>query len=147
MEKLIVIIACFIFSFQTFAQETTDSSAIHITLENIKNKKGLIAINLFQKKDGFPSDYKKANANYTFEIDTIPKTLILENIAIGTYAVSVLHDENSNYKLDTNFFRKPKEGYAVSNNARPGKFGPPKFEKALFTHSTEGTKMVLTIRY
>ncbi|MEH6580342.1 MAG: DUF2141 domain-containing protein [Halioglobus sp.] len=50
----------------------------------------------------------------------------------GQYAISIYHDSNDNGELDTNFIGIPKEPVALSNNARP-KFGPPKYEDAVFT--------------
>ncbi len=54
-----------------------------------------------------------------------------KNIPKGEYAVSFVHDENDNKKMDTNFFGIPKEDYGCSNNAR-GFMGPPKYEDAKF---------------
>jgi uncharacterized protein (DUF2141 family) len=39
-----------------------------------------------------------------------------EGIPSGTYALVVLHDENMNGKLDTNWLGVPKEGYGFSND-------------------------------
>jgi len=129
------------------SQETQDLTSIVITIENIKNQKGNIAINIFTAKDGFPSDFKKAYLNRRFSLDSVQNEFIIENIPPGEYAVAIMHDENANDKLDKNFFRMPKEGYAVSNNAKPGKFGPPKFEAALFTHGNTDTHLNLTMLY
>ena len=54
----------------------------------------------------------------------------------GEYAVSIFHDRNNNGELDTNFIGMPKEPIAMSNNARP-KFGPPKYEDAVFSVGDE----------
>ena len=53
------------------------------------------------------------------------------DLAPGKYAISIIHDENNNDKLDTNFIGIPKEGFGFSNNPRI-MFGPPSFEKASF---------------
>ncbi|MDR2086592.1 MAG: DUF2141 domain-containing protein, partial [Dysgonamonadaceae bacterium] len=47
--------------------------------------------------------------------------------AHGDYAVSIFHDENDNYKLDTGMFGIPVEKTGFSNNAK-GVMGPPKFK-------------------
>ena len=46
----------------------------------------------------------------------------------GDYAVSVIHDENNNAKLDT-FAGIPREGFGFSRNPAI-RFGPPKFSAA-----------------
>lgn len=48
----------------------------------------------------------------------------------GWYAVSVVHDQNNNAKLDKNFFGLPKEPYGFSNN--PNSLGKPSFEEVKF---------------
>ena len=97
-----------------------------VKITNIKTSEGEIAVALYNAEKKFmKSSYKtktgKAVAG-TVEI-------IFENIPQGQYALSVMHDENENEKLDTNLFGIPKEGFGFSNNAM-GKFGPPSFEKA-----------------
>jgi len=42
-----------------------------------------------------------------------------EDIPPGTYALVVIHDENMNGKLDTNWVGIPKEGYGFSNDVKP----------------------------
>jgi uncharacterized protein (DUF2141 family) len=46
-----------------------------------------------------------------------PETVLeVHNLPAGEYAVVVLHDENSNKKLDRNWLGKPKEQWGMSNN-------------------------------
>lgn len=42
--------------------------------------------------------------------------LQFEHVPPGRYAIAVLHDENSNHRLDRNFFGVPKEGFGFANN-------------------------------
>jgi len=60
-----------------------------------------------------------------------------ENVSAGTYAISVMHDENDNQKLDKNFFGVPTEGYGVSNNHTHA-MSSPTWEESKFT--VEGGK-------
>jgi uncharacterized protein (DUF2141 family) len=57
--------------------------------------------------------------------------VIFKDIPKGEYAVSFVHDENDNKKMDTNFIGIPKEDFGCSNNAT-GVMGPPKYEDAKF---------------
>ncbi|KGB52946.1 hypothetical protein FG91_03124 [Sphingopyxis sp. LC81] len=50
--------------------------------------------------------------------------------ATGTYAIAVVHDENSNNKMDTAIFL-PKEGFGFSRNPTIT-VGPPSFKSASF---------------
>ena len=59
----------------------------------------------------------------------------------GVYAVQVMHDENDNDKLDTNFLGIPSEGYGFSNN--PQVMRRATFEEARFELKADAT---ITIR-
>ncbi len=53
------------------------------------------------------------------------------DIKPGTYAIAVIHDENRNGELDSNFFGIPTEGYGFSSGAEVTK-SSPSFSDALF---------------
>ena len=63
----------------------------------------------------------------------------------GHYAISVLHDENSNLKADF-MLGMPREGFGFSRNAKV-RFGPPKFSAASFPVGAGGTSQSLTMKY
>jgi len=108
------------------------AGSIQIKVSGLKNKNGQLGILVFITKDGFPSDWKKAFKQVLIPITGSSAEYTFTDLPYGKYAVSVMHDENMNKKLDTNFIGIPKEGYGVSNNVT-GSMGPPKFEDAAFT--------------
>ena len=59
-------------------------------------------------------------------------------IPAGTYAVTVLHDENSDSKMDFNWMGMPTKGYGFSNDAKATLL-PPSFDTASFGYNGEGT--------
>jgi len=63
----------------------------------------------------------------------------------GSYALSIIHDENGNGKLDT-FVKIPREGFGFSGNP-PIRFGPPRFDEALFNLSAERNLQEVRVRY
>jgi uncharacterized protein (DUF2141 family) len=63
---------------------------------------------------------------------------IFTNVPDGTYALFVIHDANSNGKMDTNFLGIPKEGYGASMNKLPFA-AAPKFEANKFIVSGNST--------
>jgi uncharacterized protein (DUF2141 family) len=71
--------------------------------------------------------------------------LHFRNLAGGTYALAIVHDENANGQLDT-FVKIPREGYGFSRNA-PVRFGPPKFGEASFTLTPGRNIQVIRMRY
>lgn len=61
----------------------------------------------------------------------------------GWYAVSVVHDENHNLKLDTNFLGIPTEAFGFSNN--PGGLGKPSFEAVKFELSSAHQEIEISV--
>jgi len=69
-----------------------------------------------------------------------------EDIAPGTYALAVVHDENMNGKLDTNWLGIPTEGYGFSNDAK-AMLGPPSFSAASFTYDGQDMELTISLHY
>ena len=63
----------------------------------------------------------------------------------GDYAVAVIHDENSNDKLDT-FAGIPREGFGFSRNP-PIRFGAPRFAAARFALTVMPKQQQIRMRY
>ena len=113
--------------FIIFLSPTTLLAHGTIIITNVEHGDGYIDVKIYDNKESFLKEdlaieniRKKANKGETI----IPLSKIHE----GRIAVVVYHDEDSNNKLKTGFFWRPKEGFAFSNNYQPK--GPPKFTKA-----------------
>jgi len=63
----------------------------------------------------------------------------------GAYALSLIHDENGNGRLDTRL-GIPREGFGFSNNPHIW-FGPPSFSAARFMIPAGGTALNVTVKY
>ena len=66
------------------------------------------------------------------------------DLAPGTYAVMVMHDENGNGRLDTNAIGMPLEGYGFSRNLQMMR--KPTFQEAAFDLPAEGMRLSVTMR-
>jgi uncharacterized protein (DUF2141 family) len=119
---------------------SSPSGTLVLEIPNLRSTRGQIAILLFQKADGFPKVTDKAVGKWKFPAST---TIVLPNITPGKYALTVLHDENKNARMDVNAVGIPQEGYGFSNNPK-SKFGAPSFEEAAFTFN--GSAATLSIR-
>ena len=98
-----------------------------IIIENVEHNEGYIDVKIYTDKSNFLKE--ELAAEKVRKKATKGKTVIpLSKIHEGEIAVVVYHDEDSNNKLKTGFFWRPKEGFAFSNNYTPK--GPPKFKKA-----------------
>ena len=102
-----------------------------VEVTNIKNKHGKIAIGLYNKDDNTFANLEKYYKAIFIEIDSKRVIYTFKNIPNGTYAVSIMHDENENNKLDKNILGIPKEGYGFSNNVKPA-FRSANFKEAKF---------------
>lgn len=76
-------------------------------------------------------------------INNLSSSVSLE-LPAGEYSAVVYHDMNTNGKLDTNFFGKPKEPYGFSNNAR-NSFGIPSFEESRFVVGSGVTQLTIHV--
>ena len=110
------------------------TATLTIKVVGARNAKGKIGATLFQDANGFPDNISNAIRQETVEIDpaTLTAQVVFSGVPQGIYAVSVLHDENLNGKLDKNFMGIPKEGYGASNNP-PKKRRAPTFDEAKFS--------------
>lgn len=130
MKKIILILVLFFASFAILNAQESVAPTFNLTIEisGFNTNKGQVLIGLYNTKEGFLKQHFKegmakiANQKATFLFTNLPK---------GEYAVSVLHDENNNNKMDTNFLGIPKEDYGCSNNAK-GFMGPPSYKDAKF---------------
>jgi len=104
---------------------------VNVEISDINDPKGLMSIGLYSSKKGFPDKGKEYKGK---DVEVTGQTLVytFKDVPIGTYAIAIIHDTNSNGKLDKNFLGIPKEGYAFSNNVF-GVLGlPPSFKDASF---------------
>jgi len=119
---------------------------ITVNITDINKPDGLLGVSLYNSKKGFPGKHELAFANELKKITSTEDKVVFKNIPYGTYAVSIIHDANSNGKLDTNFFGIPKEGVGVSNNPKIG-MGGPKFKDSEFTLETKQLDLTIPMRY
>ncbi len=117
---------------------------LDVGFEQVRSTKGLLRVCLTSDPDNFPNCVDDRNAT-TRSVPAGTNALRFDGLPRGGYAVAVIHDENSNGKLDT-FAGIPKEGYGFSRNA-PIRFGPPKFTAARFTIDGDTERQQVKLRY
>lgn len=100
----------------------------------VKANKGQVVASIFNTADHFLKSPLRTrtqsigkNGEVQFEFS---------DLSPGTYAVSVVYDEDNNGELNTGFMGIPTELVGFSNNAK-GFMGPPSFEKASFVFSSD----------
>lgn len=106
--------------------QSTCTLVIHV--DGFRNQKGHLGVSLFTSPDGWPEKNDKAflHGPHPFSGDKATVTL---DVLAGRYAITVLHDENGNHKMDRNFLGIPKEGFGFANNPKVF-LTPPDFKTA-----------------
>ena len=135
----IFLVSLFIHATSVLAQ----TASLEVKVNNIKSKKGSIRVGLFNTEKDF---LKNAVEGKVVKASGDEIMVVFENLQPGDYALSVIHDENENGKLDSNVFGIPKEGFAFGNNAM-GSFGPPSFEKAKIAIGDQVVRQVINLKY
>ena len=153
MKKLFTIFTALFFATSTAVlaaenapQSIAQSGSITVHITGMKNLPGMFGVSLYNSKKGFPGKHQKAYASVFKKMTNNADTVVFEHLPYSMYAVSIMHDENNNGKLDTNFIGIPKEGVGVSNNPKIG-FGGPKFEDSVFTLDKKELEVTIAIKY
>jgi uncharacterized protein (DUF2141 family) len=108
--------------------------AFHLTIEvdGLRNSNGAVLFALYNKDDAFPDEhYKKCIKKLTCKIIEESSTVTFDSLPEGNYAISILHDENSDGKINKGLIL-PKEGIGFSNYESIGFSNRPAFPKASF---------------
>lgn len=123
---------------------TTDNPKLTLNVSEFKSLKGELIIGIFNNEESFLKD-DAAYKNYTITVDEASKTITIDNLPKGEYALSLYHDENSDNKCNLSFIGIPKEAYGFSNNIKP-KFSAPSYKDCKFTLISD-TEMNITLRH
>lgn len=120
---------------------------IHVKILNIRNSIGTVACALFESPAGFPIEFLHSATNVmVIKIRKAQARCDFEDIPPGTYAMAVIHDENMNGKLETDWLGIPTEGYGFSNDAK-GVVGAPSFSTASFPYDGQNLDLTMSLHY
>ncbi len=119
----------------------------HKDFKHSRNSTGTIGCALFASTEGFPHEFlRHANRVVVMKIQDTQASCHFVDVPPGTYALAVIHDENMNGKLDTNWMGVPQEGYGFSNKAEAG-LSAPSFEAAEFSYQGQDLSMTISLDY
>lgn len=143
-----------LFALLVFANPATvdlaQSSAcpgIHVKVLNIRNSIGTVDCALFDSSIGFPIEVLASATNVMIiKIRNTEAQFVFEDIPPGAYALAVIHDENMNGKLDTNWLGIPREGYGFSNDVKAS-LGAPSFSAARFQYDGGTLDLTISLNY
>jgi uncharacterized protein (DUF2141 family) len=103
---------------------------LHLAIQGLRNTNGIVRLCLTRNPAHFPD----CNGDPAAVKRSLPAaraaSIHLAGLTPGTYALSVIHDENSNGRLDR-MMAIPREGFGFSRNPRI-RMGPPRYEDVRF---------------
>lgn len=122
------------------------TTTLIINLEGVRNNTGVIRIAIFEKNKGFPDKAEMAVKHVSVMAKEGLTTVQIPDMPLGEYAISLLHDENANGKMDFNMFGIPIEGYGFSNNPRVI-LSAPSFNESKFSVLSANEVISVQIKY
>lgn len=120
------------------------TGTLDVRVTDLRSAKGIVRLCLTAEPENFPGCTDDRNA-VTRSFPASESGVRIAGIGRGDYAVSVIHDENGNNKLDT-FAGIPREGFGFSRNPAI-RFGPPRFSAAEFKVGGDASVQQVRIRY
>lgn len=117
---------------------------LDVSVSQMRSAKGMLRVCLTADPDNFPACVDDADA-VTRSVPAGAHAMRFDGLPLGQYAVAVIHDENSNAKLDT-FAGIPREGFGFSRNP-PIRFGAPRFAAARFAVTGDANQQQIRMHY
>ena len=117
---------------------------VEISMVGFSSDEGQVLIALFLDSGGWPDESGSAFASEVVGITGDEASALFTGVPAGPFAVSVVHDTDSDRELDSGALGIPSEAYGFSADAC-STFGPPKFDEARLELAAGETKQI-TIR-
>lgn len=121
------------------------AASINVSVSNLRSTKGDVLVCLSTNPKYFPDCRKDKQARKIKVSAANASSVKIDGVKPGTYAIALIHDENTNGKMDLRLFL-PREGFGFSRNPKIG-MGPPKFESAQFKMGSENAKYAVKMKY
>lgn len=146
MKKTILTGAAATLLWTALAGAEPPTSTIRLNVGTLRNRSGVLGCRLYASASGFPESSE----------GTVERRLIVSgdvvradfsDVGPGTYAISCMHDENANGRLDKSFLGIPTEGYGVSNNHTHALSAPSWDESKFVVERGKDTALAIALRY
>ena len=125
--------------------QTDSTGTVEIEVRKIRTSEGQIAIGMNTSSKGWP---RKAESIYQWDKDDLKDSVLIvqiNDLAYGTYAISMMDDVNSDFELDM-FIGIPREAFGFSMNPQ-NRLRAPKFDECSFELNKPFLKLYITLNY
>ncbi len=116
------------------------SNSLTVQVSGLKSTDGQVCVSLYDDSEGFPNEPEAVIAKQCVETSSAASFTFLE-LSSGTYAVSVLHDEDRDERLAQGTFGIPMEGFGFSRNPVIRMSAPEFYETAVFVVGSTTTEI------
>jgi uncharacterized protein (DUF2141 family) len=127
----------------TLAAGFAQAAELVVKVSDVRAQKGRLLMAVFDSADAWDGK-AEAVAKQAIEATSSEVDFHFPGLVAGRYAVSVMHDENGNGKLDSNFMGMPIEGYGFSND--PQVMRKATFDEAAFAIGADNATIELHLR-
>jgi len=121
------------------------NSTLEIDVSGLRSSKGIILICLTANPASFPDCEGGKDSRLLRVFANKVGPIAVKGLAPGSYAVSLVHDENANGRLDKAILI-PREGFGFSRNPKIT-FGPPKFSAVEVAVGRGDVKIPVKMKY
>lgn len=136
--KYIIILSLTLLAFSVKAQDQKQQFKLNIQIEGLETPEGTLMIEIVDENEKPYKSIKEEVSDATCKLS--------QELPMGNYMVQYYHDANNNAKMDKMFMGIPKEGYGFSNNP-DSKYGPPAFEKMLFSLASDTLIVINNVQW
>lgn len=121
------------------------AAELTVVVSGIRDADGQLMVGVFDKADTF---LKQPLFGRTLPASVRDGAgharIVIDNLAPGSYAVSVVHDRDGNGRLTMNLMGLPSEPLGISGKG--GSFGPPRFEDATLRLDAAGATVEIQLK-
>jgi uncharacterized protein (DUF2141 family) len=129
----------------TMLMGTSQLSTVDVAVTGLRSTKGVVQICLTARAERFPECKGDPAARRLTISAKEAGNIMFRDVPSGTYAMALIHDENSNNKLDTTL-GIPREGFGFSMNPAI-RFGAPSFKDSQFTVGAGDSAQRVKMKY
>lgn len=131
MEKAIIL-SLLLFITMATRPKRTDLYDLTVKVQDLRNSEGSVIFALYNRDGTIPDEnFKHYYKKQVVKISGNKAQAVFSDLPQEEYAVSILHDENNNGRIDKKFLL-PKEGVGFSNYNDFGLTNRPNFKNACF---------------
>ncbi len=125
---------------------TADRHTLRVNIQDFRNDQGVVRVVLFDGANGFPDNPVGSSLIKTVKIRDGKAQAVFADLKPGQYAVTLLHDEDQDGKMDKNMMGIPREGYGFSGE-KVSKMRAPKFDEARFALRSDTAVQISVIYF